>query len=90
MQAGYASLAAFFGPFLGRLCLMNAARYLEARVTTLATLAAPPLTLVLGYALLSDLPSAREILGGTIMLAGIAVPLLVRSLPRKPSTTRPD
>ncbi|MCP4006284.1 MAG: DMT family transporter [bacterium] len=75
-QVGYVSLAAFSGPFLGRLCLMNSAKYVEARITTLATLAAPVLTLVLGYLILSDLPTSREILGGTIMLIGISIPLL--------------
>ncbi len=74
-QAFYASLAAFFGPFLGRLCLMTSARYVEARYTTLATLAAPPLTLLFGFVILSDLPTGQEILGGTIMLLGIALPV---------------
>lgn len=75
-QAGYAALAAFFGPFLGRLCMMTSARYIEARITTLATLAAPPLTVLLAYLILSDLPSTREIAGGIIMLLGISIPIL--------------
>ncbi|MCP3984605.1 MAG: DMT family transporter [bacterium] len=74
-QAGYAALAAFCGPFAGRLCLMNAAKYLEARISTMATLAAPPLTLVLGFLVLSDLPSSRELIGSAIMLAGVAIPI---------------
>jgi drug/metabolite transporter (DMT)-like permease len=74
-QAFYVSLAAFCGPFLGRLCMMTSARYLEARYTTLATLAAPPLTLLLGFVFLSDLPSGREIFGGVVMLMGIALPV---------------
>jgi drug/metabolite transporter (DMT)-like permease len=86
-QIGYASLAAFFGPFLGRLCLMNAARFLEARTTTLATLAAPPLTLVISFIVLSDLPTSREILGGAIMLIGIAVPFLSRKQPPAKGTS---
>ena len=75
-QAGYAALAAFFGPFAGRLCMMNSAHYLEARITTLATLAAPPLTLVLAFVILGDLPSTREIQGGLLMLVGISIPIL--------------
>ena len=75
-QAGYACLAAFFGPFLGRLSLMMSAKYLQARITTLATLTAPPVTLALAYFLLDDLPRTREILGGLIMLAGISIPIL--------------
>lgn len=75
-QAGYATLAAFFGPFLGRLSLMMSAKYVEARITTLATLLAPVLTVGLGYIVLSDLPTAREIQGGVIMLIGISIPIL--------------
>ncbi|MDJ0847268.1 MAG: DMT family transporter [Myxococcota bacterium] len=75
-QAAYASLAAFFGPFAGRLAMMTSSRYLEARLTTLATLAAPPLTLVFGVILLSDTPTTREVLGGLAMLVGIAIPVL--------------
>ncbi len=79
-QVLYASLAGFFGPFLGRLAMMNAARHLEARFIALATLAAPPVTLLLAFVLLGDLPSAREITGGAIMLVGIALPLGLRAL----------
>lgn len=74
-QAGYTALAAFSGPFAGRLAMMTSARYLEARLTTLATLAAPPLTLLAGMLVLSDTPTAREIGGGLVMLVGIAVPV---------------
>ncbi len=77
-QVCYARLAAFFGPFMGRLCMMTSAKYIEARITTLATLAAPPLTLALAYVVLSDLPGAREIQGGIIMLIGISIPILQR------------
>lgn len=87
-QAGYAALAAFFGPFMARLCLMTSAKYIEARITTLTTLAAPPVTLFLGFVILSDLPSTREIQGSLVMLVGIAIPIvgLARSAKRK----RPD
>ena len=77
-QACYATLAAFFGPFMGRLCMMTSAKYVEARITTLVTLAAPPLTLALAYGVLSDLPSASEIEGGVVMLIGISIPILHR------------
>ncbi len=75
-QIAMAALAGFCGPFAGRLCMMNAARYLEARITTLATLLAPPLTLFLAFVVLSDLPTLRECIGGAVMLAGVAVPIL--------------
>jgi drug/metabolite transporter (DMT)-like permease len=77
-QALYTSLAAFCGPFAGRLAMMTSARYLEARLTTLATLAAPPLTLLFGLLVLSETPSTREIVGGCVMLVGIAVPVVAR------------
>jgi drug/metabolite transporter (DMT)-like permease len=75
-QVGFVALAAFFGPFAGRLCMMNSAHFLEARITTLATLAAPPLTLLFAWMILGDLPGAREIQGGLLMLVGISIPML--------------
>ena len=75
-QVFYAAAAAFAGPFLGRLALMISARYLEARVTTLATLTTPAITLVLGFLILSDWPETHELIGGAIMIAGIAIPLV--------------
>jgi drug/metabolite transporter (DMT)-like permease len=87
-QAAYTSLAAFCGPFAGRLAMMTSARYLEARLTTLATLAAPPLTLVLGLVLLAETPAPRELLGGLVMLLGIAIPVL--GGPRTPPPPMPD
>jgi drug/metabolite transporter (DMT)-like permease len=85
-QAGYASLAAFCGPFAGRLAMMTSARYLEARLTTLATLAAPPLTLLLTVIVLAELPTPREVAGGCVMLVGIAVPVLRRSRTELPGS----
>ncbi len=75
-QIAMAALAGFCGPFAGRLCMMNAARYLEARISALVTLLAPPLTLLLAFVVLDNLPTQREFLGGAIMLAGVAVPIL--------------
>lgn len=75
-QILYIGLAGFFGPFMARLCLMNSAKFIEARLTTLVTLAAPPLTLIVAYILLSDLPSTREIQGGILMLTGISIPVI--------------
>jgi drug/metabolite transporter (DMT)-like permease len=75
-QIAYAAIAAIAGPFLGRLSLMISARYIEARVTTLATLTTPVLTLVLAFAILSDWPQTHQLVGGAIMIAGISIPLL--------------
>jgi drug/metabolite transporter (DMT)-like permease len=81
-QAAYTGLAAFCGPFAARLCMMNSARYLEARITTLMTLAAPPLTLLLAFFVLGDLPGPRDLLGGSVILLGIALPILARGRTR--------
>lgn len=75
-QLLYAGMAAIAGPFFARLCIMISSRYLEARVTALASLASPVMTLLLAFVLLSDWPTDYELLGGAIMLAGISVPLL--------------
>lgn len=75
-QVLFASLSAISGPFFARLCLMISARYVEARVSTLASLSAPILTLFFAFALLSDWPRNHELLGGAIMIAGISIPLL--------------
>ena len=77
-QVLYAGLAALAGPFLGRLAIMLSARDLEVRVTALVNLLTPPLTLVAGLLLLSDWPEGYELLGGAIMLLGVAIPLLGR------------
>jgi drug/metabolite transporter (DMT)-like permease len=60
---------------------MMSAKFVEARITALAMLTAPPLTLVLAYLLLDELPLAREILGGMVMLVGIAIPILALARP---------
>ena len=75
-QVLYCLIAAIAGPFLGRLALMISARHVEARVTALATLMTPVLTLVAAFVLLSDWPASYELLGGAIMMGGIAIPIL--------------
>lgn len=70
-----AALAGFFGPFLSRLGALFSARHVPASTTSLASLATPALTLLLGFAWLGTLPVAQEVLGGVILLAGVAIPL---------------
>ncbi len=82
-QAWNASLAAFFGPFAGRLCLMMAARHIEARISTLVVLIAPVMTLALAWVVLGDLPTLREIQGSAIMLVGIGIPVVTIGWSRK-------
>jgi drug/metabolite transporter (DMT)-like permease len=72
----YTALAAFFGPFLARLAMMESARHVAASTTVLASLTTPPMTLVLGFVLLGTLPSAHELLGGALVLAGVALPVV--------------
>ncbi|MEM9175238.1 MAG: DMT family transporter [Myxococcota bacterium] len=74
-QWRYATLAAICGPFLGRLTLMLSARSIEARLSSLVMLLSPVLTLVPAYLLLGDWPTDRQLLGGLVMLLGIAFPL---------------
>ncbi len=71
-----AAAAGIVGPFAGRLCMMLSSRTLEARLTTLLTLAAPPVTLVFAYVMLGAVPSLREVAGGALMMVGIAIPLI--------------
>lgn len=72
----YAALAAFFGPFLSRLAVMESAHHVPASTTVLASLVTPPATLLLGFVVLGALPSAHELVGGAIMLLGVAIPVV--------------
>lgn len=75
-QVVWSTAAAITGPFLGRLALMQSARYVEARISTLAMLTAPIMSLGLAYLVLDEWPAGYEIEGGALMLVGIAIPLL--------------
>lgn len=77
-QAGYAMLAGLCGPFFARLLLMLSARHIEARLTALVNLTAPLPTLALGWWWLADWPETMQLLGGAIMILGVALPLLRR------------
>ena len=71
-----AAAAGIVGPFVGRLFMMFSSLTLEARLTMLATLAAPPVTLGVAFFVLGDVPRGRELAGGALMMLGIAIPLL--------------
>jgi drug/metabolite transporter (DMT)-like permease len=75
-QLGYAALAAFAGPFAARLCLILSARHVDARITTLGALSAPVISVPLEWWVLGHVPPSHELVGGAILLAGIAVPLV--------------
>jgi drug/metabolite transporter (DMT)-like permease len=73
-----AAAAAFFGPFTSRLCLMFAVRHLPASRVSLIALATPVFAFALGFVVLGIAPTGRELLGGALIVAGIALPLLER------------
>ena len=71
----YAGLAGFFGPFLARVGVLLSSRDLPARDTALASLAIPLITVLLDFAFFAELPSARELEGGALVLVGVALPI---------------
>jgi drug/metabolite transporter (DMT)-like permease len=78
-----AGLAGFFGPFLSRLGALKSAQDVPARVTSFASLTTPLMTLLLAFLVLRTLPTERELLGGAILLVGVAVPLLAHARERE-------
>ena len=68
---GWLGLAAFFGPFIGRVAYTYALRYHSiARAMTAVTFA-PVLTLVLEFVLFGRMLTLPELLGGALVLTGI-------------------
>ncbi|MBW2241553.1 MAG: hypothetical protein JRH01_06160 [Deltaproteobacteria bacterium] len=55
--------------------MMIASRHLEIRFVTLCLLLSPIFTLGLAWVVMDDLPTGREMLGGAVMLVGIAIPV---------------
>lgn len=70
----YGAAAGFFGPFLSRLGVLVSGRHVPANVTVFVGLWTPIFTLLLAWLWLGDLPSHHELLGGAVMLTGIAIP----------------
>lgn len=81
----YTGIAAFLGPCMGRLIFMNSARYIEAKIAGLAVSTAPIFALFFGIVFLSDYPSTMELLGGLVLLLGIAATIFQEST-QKPKT----
>jgi drug/metabolite transporter (DMT)-like permease len=71
-----AALAGAMGPGMSRLCLMYSARHVEARLTAVVGLASPVAALLLAFVFLKEWPTERELIGGAVMLCGIALPVL--------------
>jgi drug/metabolite transporter (DMT)-like permease len=68
--------AGFLGPFLSRLCLMFAVRHISASRSALLVLAGPVFAFLFAWLVLDIEPAPRELLGGALILAGVALPLL--------------
>jgi drug/metabolite transporter (DMT)-like permease len=73
------TVAGLFGPFLGRLLIMYSLRTLRAAHSALLLLMAPVFAFLIGFFGFGTAPTARELLGGAIMLAGIALPSLAHT-----------
>lgn len=73
---GLVTLAAIFGPFIGRLLIMYSLRTLSAARSALILLLSPIFAFLLGYAFGGAVPHSNELIGGAIMLLGIALPSL--------------
>jgi drug/metabolite transporter (DMT)-like permease len=72
------TVAALFGPFLGRLFIMFSLRSLRAARSALFLLSAPVFAFAIGFVAFGNVPRLRELVGGAIMLSGIALPSLAR------------
>ncbi len=72
---GLCLAAAAAGPVVSRLLAMYALRILHANEVSLIALLAPPFTLLLGWLWFGDLPDVRALLGGGLILMGVALPL---------------
>jgi len=79
--ASYCALAGAFGPYLSRTALMYALKYISPTRTTLIGLLTPAFTIVPAFWVFGTVPSARELLGSLIMIAGVAIPVLERRAP---------
>jgi drug/metabolite transporter (DMT)-like permease len=76
--AVYCAMAGIFGPFLSRTAIMYALSYASPTQTTLVSLITPIVTLVPAFFAFGNVPTARELFGGAIMLGGISLPVIER------------
>ena len=63
---------------------MIASRHLEVRFVTLFMLLSPVVTLAVAWVLLGETPTDRALMGGAVMMLGIAIPVI--SVVARPST----
>lgn len=69
------AVAACFGPFLARIALIYAARYLPAGLTTLMGLLSPVVVLAVSVPLLGSVPRGLELVGGALAIVGTLIAL---------------
>lgn len=72
------TLAGLFGPFLGRLFIMFSLRSLRAAHSALLLLLAPVFAFSIGFVGFGSVPRPVELVGGVILLAGVALPSLAK------------
>lgn len=79
--------AAFVGPYLGRICIMYAVRYIPASQSALLVLFAPVFAFALGFIAFGSIPGPLDVVGAALILAGIALPILEIAAQRGDRTT---
>lgn len=72
----YAAAAGFLGPFLSRVFLMYSVQTLTASRSALVGLVGPVFAFVFGLLAFGEVPTAFEIAGGIVIVAGVALPML--------------
>lgn len=73
------AIAACFGPFLGRVALIYAARHLPAGLTVLVGLLTPVVVLAVSVPLFGTMPARVELIGGALAVCGTLLALLARA-----------
>ncbi len=81
------ALSGLAGFAFGDLCLLRAYAFLGPRLAALMMSLAPPMTAAIGWLLLGERLSARQLLGMALTVAGIGIAILER--PRAAAATAP-
>ena len=77
------SISGLVGFTIGDLCLFRALVVVGSRVATLIMALVPPITAVIGYALLHETLTAVDLLGMALTLSGVAIVILERKPDRE-------
>jgi drug/metabolite transporter (DMT)-like permease len=84
------AISGLVGFVFGDLCLFRAFLLIGPRLSMLMMSLAPPLTAAIGWLLLSETLTARDLLGMTLTVAGIAWAVLERRRPGEAGTPLPS